>query len=192
MYIQKIRDRAWGSLETSLDQNVTPGTASYPFPITLNKDPNLKAPDAKAFYSSYKRSPGKISGKVKKLIGGTVQVPEFTDDVYTSSYDYTPYTVAPWKVALVQERRHELLSEYSLWYDIIRMGMAKEYLDAEYPYNTEELNYVPVPGTQYKHITNPHTIRAYQHRASREVYPIPADELSSNPELTQADQNPEY
>ncbi|GHT32978.1 hypothetical protein FACS189414_1160 [Bacteroidia bacterium] len=194
LYIQKIRDRAWGALEAAAPQDKTPGTSSYPFPFQLNRDPSVKAPDAKAFYSTYKRSPGKITGKVKKLVGGDVQTPQYVDDVYTSTYDYTPYSAAPWKVALVQERRHELLAEYSLWYDITRMGMAKEYLDAEYPYNTEALNAVSIPGYQLgdKLITNPHTVRAYQHRVSREIYPIPVDELVANPELTQADQNPEY
>jgi hypothetical protein len=194
-YIQQIRDRAWGAKEAGLPQNTTPGTFGKPFPIQLNQDPALKAPDAQTFYATYKRAPGKITGTLKKLTGGTARIPQYEDTEYVSSYDYKPYTAPAWKVALVMERRHEFFAEYSLWYDICRMGMAGEYLDAEYPYNEEDLNFQPVPGYGYedKTVTNPHTKRAYQHRQTKELYPIPADELRKNPALDpQTDQNPGY
>jgi hypothetical protein len=192
--IQIIRDRAWGTYEPSAPKTMQ-GINPWPFPFQLNEDPGLKAPDAKTFYAGYKRSAGKISGTTKKLLGENDQYdPIYEDMTYTSPYDYKPYTSPSWKVALLIERRHELFSEYSLWYDICRTGMAQEYLDAEYPKNSEPLDAHPIPGYEYsdKFISNPHTIRTYDHAAYRELYPIPYDEIMKNPALTNADQNPGY
>jgi hypothetical protein len=192
-YIQKIRDRAWGYLESgapaTLDGDVFKGKT---FPFTLG---GPAAPDAQTFYSQYKRSPGKISGTVKKFVGEVDEfTPTYTETTYTSTYDYTPYTAEPWKVALTMERRHEFFAEYSLWYDICRTGMAQQYLDAEYPYNNEDLQFENVPNYPHgdRHVPNPHTKRDFQHNPYRELYPIPYDELIKNPALTLDDQNPGY
>jgi hypothetical protein len=202
-YIQKIRDRAWGTMEVGLSQDVTPGLFGKEFPIELNRDASVKAPDARTFYNSYKRAPGKIGGTLKKLVGGDQLSPIYEETEYYTPYNYKPYTSPAWKVALVIERRHELFIEYSLWYDICRMGMAEEYLDAEYPQNSEQLVRQNIPGYTFDPstnpdgysdvlITNPHTIRDYVHQPYRELYPIPDEELKKNPALTEADQNPGY
>jgi hypothetical protein len=193
-YVQIIRDRAWGAMEVGLPQNTTPGTFGKAFPIDLNQDPSVKAPDAKTYYSTYKRAPGKIGGKLKKLLGGDQLSPVYGETEYTTSYEYKPYTSPAWKVALLIERRHEFFAEYSLWYDICRTGMAAEYLDAEYPQNAEQLIKEEIPGYQYDdyYIPNPHTRREYAHQPSRELYPIPSEELLKNPALSEADQNPGY
>jgi hypothetical protein len=73
--------------------------------------------------------------------------------------------------------------------------MAKQYLDAEYPYNNEDIRQEPIPGYNFAdyYIPNPHTKRNYEHNPNRELYPIPYDELMKNPELDPAkDQNPGY
>jgi len=154
----------------------------------------LKAPDAKTFYASYKRTAGKIGGPVKKLVGSVDQyTPVFEDSQYTSSYDYKPYTSPSWKVALAIERRHEFFAEYSLWYDLCRTGMAQEFLDAEYPKNNETYKTSAIPGVDTDlYFENPHTIRTYDHDPNRELYPIPYAEIMKNPALTDADQNPGY
>jgi hypothetical protein len=193
-YVQIIRDRAWGAMEPSAPKTMQ-GINQWPFPFQLNEDPSLKAPDAKTFYSGYKRSAGKIGGTLKKLVGGDDQyLPIYENTSYTTPYDYKPYTSPAWKVALLIERRHELFSEYSLWYDICRTGMAQEYLDAEYPKNSVALDKQVIPGYQYEdtYIPNPHTIRTFDHSTNRELYPIPYDEIMKNPALTTADQNPGY
>jgi hypothetical protein len=202
-YIQKVRDRAWGAQEVGLSQSITPGIFGKEFPIALNQDPSVKAPDAKTFYQNYKRSPGKIGGKLNRLVGGNQLSPIYEETEYYTTYSYKPYTAPAWKVALVIERRHELFIEYSLWYDICRMGMAQEYLDAEYPQNSEPLQRQDIPGYTFNastnpdgysdvYITNPHTVRDYAHQPYRELYPIPQEELEKNPALTKDDQNPGY
>jgi hypothetical protein len=202
-YIQKVRDRAWGALEVGLPQGVTPGIFGKEFPIQLNQDPSVKAPDAKTFYQNYKRSPGNIGGKLNRLVGGDQLSPIYEEMEYYTPYSYKPYTSPAWKVALVIERRHELFIEYSLWYDICRTGMAQEYLDAEYPQNSDPLQRQDIPGYTFNastnpngysdvYIPNPHTIRDYAHQPYRELYPIPQEELDKNPALTKDDQNPGY
>jgi hypothetical protein len=193
-YIQKIRDRAWGANEVGLSQNTTPGTFGKDFPIELNQDASVKAPDARTFYNSYKRSSGKIGGKLKRLLGGDQLVPTYGETEYYTSYEYKPYTSPAWKVALLIERRHEFFAEYSLWYDICRTGMAQEYLDAEYPQNSESLIREDIPGYEFddRYVVNPHTIRDYAHQTSREIFPIPQSELDKNPALSREDQNPGY
>ncbi|MDR3350951.1 MAG: RagB/SusD family nutrient uptake outer membrane protein [Prevotellaceae bacterium] len=192
-YIQKIRDRAWGALEGAAPATI-PGSVfggkTFPFPLSV-----ATAPDAQTFYSQYKRSPGKIQGTLKKLKGGDNVTPEYEPvEVTYLGHDYTPYTAEPWKVALTIERRHEFFAEYSLWYDICRTGMAKQYLDAEYPKNNEDIRFEDIPGYAFadKYVPNPHTKRDYDHNPNRELYPIPYDELVKNPALTLEDQNPGY
>ncbi|MDR0543484.1 MAG: RagB/SusD family nutrient uptake outer membrane protein [Dysgonamonadaceae bacterium] len=89
--------------------------------------------------------------------------------------------------------KNEFFVEYSFWYDLCRMGLAKEYLDAEYPQNTEDSNRIQIPGeTEDVLITNPHTLSKYQHETGRELYSIPYAEIMKNPALSDADQNPGY
>lgn len=189
LYIQKVRDRAWGALEPL-------STYGNPFPFQLNTDPGVKAPDAKNYYAGYKRTAGKIGGKYKKLTGGDDINPIYDDTgLYESSYSYTPYTSPAWKVALLMERRHELYGEWSLWFDACRMGMVKEYLDAEYPKNNEDVVLQTIPGYEYadKFVPNPHTKRVFEYDKNRELYPIPNDEMLKNPALDRlSDQNPGY
>ena len=68
------------------------------------------------------------------------------------------------------------------------------HLDAEYPFNTEDLIFHDIQGYGFsdKLVTNPHTKRAFNHDKNKELYPIPADEILKNPALTQDDQNPGY
>jgi hypothetical protein len=192
-YVQTIRDRAWGAYESSAPKTMSGDVfAGKTFPFAL--DNGKVAPDAQEFYSRYKRSPGKIAGTLKRLNGGDNLSPVYGETTY-EGHAYKPYTADPWKVALAIERRHEFFAEYSLWYDLCRTGMAQQYLDAEYPYNTEDIRKEDLPGYSYAdfYVPNPHTKRAYQHDPNRELYPIPYDELMKNPALDPGtDQNPGY
>ena len=75
------------------------------------------------------------------------------------------------------------------------MGMVKEYLDAEYPKNNEDVILQAIPGYEYadKFVPNPHTKRVFEYDKNRELYPIPNDEMLKNPALDpSSDQNPGY
>lgn len=95
-------------------------------------------------------------------------------DFYGSYASLKGYTSPSWKVALLNERRHEFLAEYSVWYDITRMGMASEFLDVEYPINGGD------------------TKRTATYNDNFALFPIPYEEILTNGGITQADQNPGY
>ncbi|MCC8134016.1 MAG: RagB/SusD family nutrient uptake outer membrane protein [Tannerellaceae bacterium] len=102
-----------------------------------------------------------------------VQAPD-AREFYTRYRSEKGYTSDAWKVALTIERRHEFMAEYSFWYDLTRSGMAKEFLDCEYPIG--------------KGITN----RQFEYQSYRELYPIPYLEIITNREIGPENQNPGY
>ena len=189
-YVQMIRDRAWGHLEPQATYQ------SY-HPVTLNTDPSVVAPDAETYYSTYKRTAGRIGGMVNVFKGwmknaagadstfdykGSFRKVGIYERQYVEEpYDYKPYTIPAWKVALIMERRHEFFAEYSFWQDLCRMGVVGDYLDAEYPKNSipEDANDI-------------HTTRSFDFNPDRMLFPIPTLEMETNKALTQQDQNPGY
>jgi len=105
--------------------------------------------------------------------GTPVTVPD-AQTYYTSYKNNKGYTSEVWKVALVQERRKEFLAEYTVWYDLTRMGMTEEYLKIEYPINGR------------------YSKRQAEYDIHFEIFPIPFLEIQTNDGITSADQNPGY
>jgi len=219
-YIKTIRDRAWGKLEPF----ATPISGDLAIFIDLNTNANIEAPDAETYYSNYKRTVGRNKGLVNTFMGwmptadGTgdslIATPASTNvsqqtrrvgiyerRMYESPVDYTPYSIPVWKVAVLMERRHEFYGEYSFWQDLCRMGIAKEYLDAEYPRNNIPHPQVDLTGTHEEVVarlknfdfTNQiHTWRPNEFDPNRQLFPIPTIEMDGNPALQKEDQNPGY
>jgi hypothetical protein len=102
-----------------------------------------------------------------------VSVPD-AQTFYTSYKASKGYTSDVWKVALAIERRHEFNAEFSLYQDLCRTGMIREFLDNEYPIG--------------KSITN----RQFTFDPNHMIFPIPAQEILTNEAITPADQNPGY
>lgn len=111
-----------------------------------------------------------------------VEVPD-AKEFYTKYRSEKGYHAEVWKVALTIERRHEFVLEYEFWYDLCRSGMAKEFLDAEYPKNNGE--YYTADGL-------PRTPRIFDYDANHELFPIPTLEILTNGEIGPKDQNPGY
>jgi len=191
-YINLIRDRAWGKLEP----NATPNNFLQ---RPLNDDPNITVPDAETYYTAYKRSAGTVGGMVNIWKGwmpneagtadstittgwkGGLKVSLFERELQSLPYQYKGYTIPVWKVALIMERRHEFLGEYSFWQDLCRMGVVGEYMDAEYPKNNIQ------PSAEYIHTHRPFDFFNYQM-----LYPIPTLEMETNKALKPEDQNDGY
>jgi hypothetical protein len=190
-YVKLIRDRAWGRYEPQ-------ATYETYHPVTLNTDSNVEAPDAETYYSQYKRTGGRSGGMVNVFKGwmknqaGTAdstfnfkgrdrKVGMYGREYRSVPYDYKPYTIPVWKVALIMERRHEFFGEYSFWQDLCRMGVAGDYLDAEYPKNSI-----------VQSSDNIHTVRSFDFNPNRMLYPIPRLEMETNQALKPEDQNPGY
>jgi len=112
----------------------------------------------------------------------------FEKEQITMPYQYKPYTIPAWKVALIMERRHEFLGEYSFWQDLCRMGVVGEYMDAEYPKNDIKQSV----GTEENPIYNIHTYRPLDFFDYQMLYPIPTLEMETNKALKTEDQNPGY
>ncbi len=94
---------------------------------------------------------------------------------YTTDPHFSSYTSDIKKVAVMNERRHEFVAEYSFWYDLVRTGMAEEYLNKEYPINS---------GTG--------TNRQFTFQSFRTVFPIPYLEIIRNSLIGPENQNPGY
>ncbi|TLX78266.1 RagB/SusD family nutrient uptake outer membrane protein [Labilibacter sediminis] len=93
---------------------------------------------------------------------------------YTNYKNTKGYSSEVWKVALVQERRKEFVAEYTVWYDLTRMGMAEEFLDIEYPLNGR------------------YSKRSAEYDEHFDIFPIPNEEILTNDGISPADQNPGY
>jgi len=197
-YINLIRARAWGKLEPNAKPNNF-------LKAPLNDDPNIVVPDAETYYKDYKRSDGTGGGMVnqwkawmQKKAGGDsiiktgnksdIKVGLYEKKQITLPYKYTGYKSPPWKVALIMERRHEFLGEYSFWQDLCRMGVAKEYMEAEYPLNNIKQAETIGGVTTY----NIHTYRPFEFFDYQMLYPIPTLEMETNKGLKPEDQNPGY
>lgn len=176
--LNELRNRAWGNLEPGTDPDASGSFLAFPKEV-LNTSV-VPVPDAQTVYTAYKAEKG------------------YTSDV--------------WMVAMIQERRKELYYEYSLYYDLIRCNMIEEWLDCEYPknnnasfYNTATKQYVvPTPKVDENGITTidynqpwndaspaeranliPVTARNWDWNPIRKVFPIPVEELTANPLMTQ-------
>lgn len=103
-----------------------------------------------------------------------VDVPD-AETFYKNDPHFSSYKADIKKVAVMNERRHEFLAEYSFWYDLVRTGMAEEFLDKEYPRNS---------GTG--------TNRQFEFQSFRTLYPIPYLEIVRNPLIGPENQNPGY
>ena len=213
-YIKKVRDRAWGKFE----MNAVKPPAGRCIEITLNTDPTIEASDAQTYYSTYKRTAGYNGGYVNTFIGwmpnnagtgdsiittpvGSTQrrIGLYERKYYEFPVAYTPYSIPVWKVALIMERRHEHFDEYSNWQDLCRMGLAKIYLDAEYPVNNRVPAKITPTGTHEEQVNSLKnfdytgkigTMRENDFYDYQMLLPIPTTELDANPALTQEDQNP--
>ena len=114
----------------------------------------------------------------------TVEVPG-AETYYTSYKAAKGYTSPVWKVALIIERRHEFNAEFSLYHDLCRMGMCKEWFAAEYPKTAAN-------SSQEACLQTGDSFRFFEHEAYQEIFPIPTNEILTNPLINQADQNPGY
>lgn len=95
------------------------------------------------------------------------------------------YTSDVWKVALTQERRHELNAEFSLYFDLCRMGLAEEWFRCEYP--KTKANSTPEECWE-----TGDSFRYFEHQKYQEIFPIPTNEILNNPLINSEDQNEGY
>lgn len=98
-----------------------------------------------------------------------VDVPD-AKTVYAEYKTRKGYTSDVWKVALTQERRHELNAEFSLYFDLCRMGLAEEWFRCEYP--KTKANSTPEECWE-----TGDSFRYFEHQKYQEIFPIPTNEI---------------
>ena len=113
-----------------------------------------------------------------------VDVPD-AKTVYAEYKTRKGYTSDVWKVALTQERRHELNAEFSLYFDLCRMGLAEEWFRCEYP--KTKANSTPEECWE-----TGDSFRYFEHQKYQEIFPIPTNEILNNPLINSEYQNEGY
>ena len=113
-----------------------------------------------------------------------VDVPD-AKTVYAEYKTRKGYTSDVWKVALTQERRHEFNAEFSLYFDLCRMGLAEEWFRCEYPKTKAN----STPEECWK---TGDSFRYFEHQKYQELFPIPTNEILNNPLINPEDQNEGY
>ena len=114
----------------------------------------------------------------------TVEVPD-AQTYYTQYKAEKGYTSDVWKVALIIERRHEFNAEFSLYHDLCRMDMCDEWFRCEYPHTTSN-------SSVEECLENGWSLRYFEHQEYQELFPIPTNEILTNPAIGQENQNPGY
>ena len=113
-----------------------------------------------------------------------VEVPD-AQTYYTQYKAEKGYTSDVWKVALVIERRHEFNAEFSLYHDLCRMDMCDEWFRCEYPHTAANSSIEEC-------LEKGWSFRYFEHQEYQELFPIPTNEILTNPAIGQENQNPGY
>lgn len=123
-----------------------------------------------------------VAGAFNEMLNkAVVDVPD-AETFYTKYRADKGYTADVWKVALLIERRHELNQEFDLYFSMVRMDMAKEWFECEYPNKDENSEYRKNGGS----------VRYFDYKPYMAVFPIPTNEILRNPDINQEDQNEGY
>ena len=148
-YIAHIKATVAHYMENASDPawTITGGKGVTSYPLPWNADASVKAPDAKTYYTAY---------KAKNIRGNAIDLPV-------------------WQVAVNEERRKELNTEWSLRPDLQKSQYLGEHIAKTYPKYTNQ------------GVDDPWSNREYDYDDRKNDMPIPADEIEKNPLCTQND-----
>ena len=111
----------------------------------------------------------------------TVEVPD-TETYYTSYKATKGYTSPVWKVALIIERRHEFNAEFSLYHDLLPYGYVQRMV-------CRRISEATANSSQEACLQTGDSFRFFEHEGLSEIFPIPTNEILTNPLINQADQS---
>lgn len=180
--IDQIRNRAFGNLEVGKSAELTAtfnpyyqnlasadastygdymGKSTYPIPFS---EETVTVPDAKTYYTKFASE---------------------SNDYHKSFTAYTdsdhPNGLAPWEVALGEERRKEFNSEFFLKGDLQRSEYIIPSIECNYPKG------VGTPNTEAGRQSDWHYYRDWDFNKKKLIMPIPTDELLRNNLIKQND-----
>lgn len=171
--LDELRSRAFGEQETVEDGMKYIGhikaTVQHYMDANAN-DPAWELTDGKGI-TEYPIPMGKVDGATRK----TAQ--EYYTEYAKCNIHGKSFSLPVWQVAVNEERRKELNTEWSLRPDLMKSGYLAEHIAVNYP--------------SYKNtgVDDPWSNREYEYNEEKMDMPIPADELDKNP---LCDQNPAY
>ncbi|MBP5501402.1 MAG: RagB/SusD family nutrient uptake outer membrane protein [Bacteroidales bacterium] len=163
-YVNMIRKRAFGELEDGKSNELT--TKYVQYYRNYAADRSLGMAWEVDHFDNY---PIPFGSNMADYVPG--------EDYYDMVKTKLGFNLETWQVAMIQERRKEFNCEWTLAPALHREGLLAEHIRVNYPKDDHAIN----EGLY----TYPWTPRTYDYSEDKMNFPIPAQELIRNPNLTQ-------
>lgn len=163
-YVNMIRKRAFGELEDGKSDELT--TKYVQYYRNYAADRSLGMAWEVDHFDNY---PIPFGSNMADYVPG--------EDYYDMVKTKLGFNLETWQVAMIQERRKEFNCEWTLAPALHREGLLAEHIRVNYPKDDHAIN----EGLY----TYPWTPRTYDYSEDKMNFPIPAQELIRNPNLTQ-------
>lgn len=163
-YVNMIRKRAFGELEDGKSDELT--TKYVQYYRNYAADRSLGMHWEVDHFDNY---PIPFGSNMADYVPG--------EDYYDMVKTKLGFNLETWQVAMIQERRKEFNCEWTLAPALHREGLLAEHIRVNYPKDDHAIN----EGL----FTYPWTPRTYDYSEDKMNFPIPAQELIRNPNLTQ-------
>ena len=163
-YINQVRKRAFGALEEGNEETLKTKYLQYYIDYATKESGNAGTYSADK-YTDY---PIPFGSNMDKYVPG--------ETYYEMVKSKLGFTVETWQVAMIQERRKEFNAEWTLAPALHRAGLLGEHIEHNYPKDATKVADLD----EY-----PWTPRSYDYSEEKMNFPIPAQELLRNPNLTQ-------
>lgn len=163
-YINQVRKRAFGALEEGNEETLKTKYLQYYIDYATKESGNAGTYSADK-YTDY---PIPFGSNMDKYVPG--------ETYYEMVKSKLGFNLETWQVAMIQERRKEFNAEWTLAPALHRAGLMAEHIEHNYPKDA----------TLVKDLDDyPWTPRSYDYSEEKMNFPIPAQELLRNPNLTQ-------
>jgi hypothetical protein len=171
-YVDQVRQRAWGQLEDGKEAELTTkyGQYYYNFAVAAYTSTWTGTFDKSHFED--------VDGNLKYPLpfGSNGNVAPAGKTYYETVKSKLGFNLETWQVAMIQERRKEFNSEWTLAPALHRAGLLAEHIRCNYPKDLTKVADLD----EY-----PWTPRTYEYSEDKMDFPIPATEILRNPNLTQ-------
>lgn len=171
-YINQVRKRAFGELEDGKEAELTAKYAPYYHDYAI-------AAYSTTWTGTYEKSHFEdADGNLKYPLpfGSNGNTAPDAQTYYDMVKAKLGFNVEAWQVAMIQERRKEFNAEWTLAPALHREGLLGEHIEHNYPKDATKVADLD----EY-----PWTPRSYDYSEEKMNFPIPAQELLRNPNLTQ-------
>jgi hypothetical protein len=163
-YVNMVRKRAFGDLESGKEQSLT--DKYLPYYKSYASDGTLGMGFGVDHFDTYPIPFGSNMADYKP-----------GETYYADVKSKLGFNLETWQVAMIQERRKEFNCEWTLAPALHREGLMSEHIRCNYPPDNTTIG--------ENLFTYPWTPRKYEYSEEKMNFPIPAQEVLRNPNLTQ-------